>query len=487
MPTTSKRILVDLLNTCDTTRILHGTAEDTHEKRDRTWRRWHTFLLSLHLQNDPYLDNLQHEQRINICLAFFQALRSGQFGSGSDNKRRFPSSDQRELRLRTIQAAASQLAAQFRCNGRPSPIHFEGDPNRKHPRINELFRAWDKLDPPTKKEAALTTTHLLFIHENANNKNDPFLLAQAQLLTAAFFFACRSCEYSSVTNRGRTKLLRIRNITFLNDDIMPIPKGNIQGIASATLVQVCFEDQKNAHKADKRTQRRTSHPILCPVKALASTVTRILSYTKHSEDSPINSFIDPTSGIQRNFSQQSTNETLRSTCAMKPASFFGYNTSDIGSHSIRSGAAMALFMANVEPMRLGRWSSDAFLQYIRPNVTQWTSTMSQLMSESTDFRAYQDNPLTDTHQITKHKIPTSKYTTEATTTGNTTNPTAEREKIGLFDKIGQFDFTNRSNLSRHPDDPLRRGDHRSILSHRTSTALHGSTASQSFPTKFHTF
>ena len=41
-----KRILVDLLNTGDTTRILHGAAEDTHEKRDRTWRAISSFSLS---------------------------------------------------------------------------------------------------------------------------------------------------------------------------------------------------------------------------------------------------------------------------------------------------------------------------------------------------------------------------------------------------------------------------------------------------------
>jgi hypothetical protein len=45
----------------------------------------------------------------------------------------------------------------------------------------------------------------------------------------------------------------------------------------------------------------------------------------------------------------------------------GYTASEIGLHSARSGAAMAIYLAHVTVftiMLLGRWSSDAFLRYI---------------------------------------------------------------------------------------------------------------------------
>jgi hypothetical protein len=95
----------------------------------------------------------------------------------------------------------------------------------------------------------------------------------------------------------------------------------------------------------------------------------------------------------RNFSQASTTTILRLTCKCKPPNFFGYDERDLGSHSIRAGAAMALFLVDVAPHRimiLGRWSSDAFLTYLRPNVAQWTSDMSQLMSDVQDFRSNKD-------------------------------------------------------------------------------------------------
>jgi len=64
--------------------------------------------------------------------------------------------------------------------------------------------------------------------------------------------------------------------------------------------------------------------------------------------------------------------------------------SDLGTRSIRSGAAMALFLMNhsVEKiMILGRWwSSDAFLVYIRPQVLEWTNIMAKDMASNRDFR-----------------------------------------------------------------------------------------------------
>ncbi|KAL7556053.1 hypothetical protein ACA910_010012 [Epithemia clementina (nom. ined.)] len=67
---------------------------------------------------------------------------------------------------------------------------------------------------------------------------------------------------------------------------------------------------------------------------------------------------------------------------------FGYWHQDIGTHSLRSGAAMALFLAQhsiLKIMILGRWSLAAFVKYIRPQVMEWTAGMSMSMLQSPDF------------------------------------------------------------------------------------------------------
>jgi len=56
----------------------------------------------------------------------------------------------------------------------------------------------------------------------------------------------------------------------------------------------------------------------------------------------------------------------------------GYTPDQIGLHSARSGAAMAMYLAGVPVftiMLLGRWSSDAFLRYIRKEVQEFISEL----------------------------------------------------------------------------------------------------------------
>ena len=60
----------------------------------------------------------------------------------------------------------------------------------------------------------------------------------------------------------------------------------------------------------------------------------------------------------------------------------GFTKDDVGLHSIRSGGAMAMFLAGTRTiiiMRIGCWSSEAFLEYIREQVEQFTRGVSKNM------------------------------------------------------------------------------------------------------------
>ena len=57
--------------------------------------------------------------------------------------------------------------------------------------------------------------------------------------------------------------------------------------------------------------------------------------------------------------------------------------SEIGTHLIRSGAAMAMFLSDCsvcQIMMIGRWSSSAFLRYIRKQVEQFSHNVSKQMT-----------------------------------------------------------------------------------------------------------
>ena len=61
---------------------------------------------------------------------------------------------------------------------------------------------------------------------------------------------------------------------------------------------------------------------------------------------------------------------------------FGFDPLQIGNKSLRSGAAMALFMTNHTPdkiMMVGRWRSLAFLDYIRPQVLELSHDLTHTM------------------------------------------------------------------------------------------------------------
>jgi len=76
----------------------------------------------------------------------------------------------------------------------------------------------------------------------------------------------------------------------------------------------------------------------------------------------------------------------------------GFHACNIGLHSARSGAAMAMYLAGVPVytiMLLGRWSSDAFLRYIRKQVKEFSKGVSSKMLINEDFFTIPKSPRDD--------------------------------------------------------------------------------------------
>ncbi len=65
---------------------------------------------------------------------------------------------------------------------------------------------------------------------------------------------------------------------------------------------------------------------------------------------------------------------------------------EVGTHSLRSGAAMAMYLGECPVytiMLMGRWSSDAFLRYIRKQVLEFSHNVSKRMLR---FRTHRHVP-----------------------------------------------------------------------------------------------
>jgi hypothetical protein len=204
--------------------------------------------------------------------------------------------------------------------------------------------------------------------------------AVTQLSIGGFFFACRSCEYLKVPRqeRRRTDVLRLRCIRFflqgrLLDHSDP-------RLISADYVSITFEWQKKDARMDTVTHRRSGDAVLCPTRQWAPLVQRIRKYPGSSDATPV-------SAVWRNgqIEHITSEELVRALrCAVKAVGEdrLGIQADEIGCHSIRSGSAMAMYLGECPVfvmMMIGRWSSDAFLRYIRKQVEQFSHNVSSKM------------------------------------------------------------------------------------------------------------
>ena len=200
----------------------------------------------------------------------------------------------------------------------------------------------------------------------------------------ALFFAMRSCEYSTVPQSvdRRTKVITITDLQFFMNGLFLDHKS--PELANADFVSVTFVEQKNGEKIETVTQFSTYDSVLCPVRAAASIVRRLQKLKSTTETTQINTYKNSDGKILKVQSKQ-VREALCAAVSTIGEDKLGFKSSEVGTHSIRSGAAMVMHLAEVPVytiMIIGRWSSDAFLRYIRKQVAQFSQNISRRMISS---------------------------------------------------------------------------------------------------------
>ena len=151
----------------------------------------------------------------------------------------------------------------------------------------------------------------------------------------------------------------------------------------ADTVTITFVFQKNKKKMISVTQPRSGKQI-CPVIIWAKIILRVLPYEGASEETFVNAVMI---GKKMSFIKRDDMLThIRHT--VDNMSGLGFTGKDVGTHSIRSSLAMALYLSRRPVstiMLLGRWSSDAFLLYIRRQVQEFSTGVSEDMVANEKF------------------------------------------------------------------------------------------------------
>jgi hypothetical protein len=252
-----------------------------------------------------------------------------------------------------------------------------------------MLRGYAKEDPPPKRQKAATPSLLLDLVGYAKGLPD-WARHTADLIVGAYFFAMRVCEFCCTERPGRTQKLTLEDIVFRNDESRVMDQSDANLDEKAMFVTICFKDQKNGTKMERRSHRRTGQEILCPVKSWVRVVQRVRSQFRTNEDNKIPVCAYKEGDRVMEISSSQVLQLLRSSCKYNDGeNKYGIKASELGTRSIRSGAAMALALqgdtSDQKIMMLGRWKSTAFLHYIRPQVLEWAGDAAQQMTRTKSF------------------------------------------------------------------------------------------------------
>jgi hypothetical protein len=376
---TQQNRLVDDLLASDAARQA-AVQGSTHDNHARAWLRWRTYCESVGLADDIYLTSFNKQQQARIIGAFGHSLREGRYSRGPPNT----------MAASSIKGTINNVVAAFRREGRPNPTR-DSDGQLAWI-LARQYRAYKNDDPKEKHEKALPSCILLRISLNQTSETKR---AISQLIIGAFFFACRSCEYLKVSKASdkRTKQLTLGNVAFFKDGKVLHHTAQASLLHHADSVSITFETQKNERKFDTITQWRTSHNVLCPVKQWAAIVTRISSYEGTNNSTPVSTVLRH--NTLDNITAKEIILSLQDAVVAHGEDDLRIHRSEIGTHSIRSGAAMAMYLGGVPVfaiMMIGRWSSDAFMKYIRKQIEEFTFDVSARMLTMQHFRHVPNHP-----------------------------------------------------------------------------------------------
>ena len=88
-----------------------ATTAGTQEERARSFSRWNQFLERIEYHQDPFLENLEHWQRVTLMSCFAHSTRTADYSSRSHDT----------LASSKVQGAEDQVAQTFRERGQPDP------------------------------------------------------------------------------------------------------------------------------------------------------------------------------------------------------------------------------------------------------------------------------------------------------------------------------------------------------------------------------
>jgi hypothetical protein len=208
------------------------------------------------------------------------------------------------------------------------------------------------------------------------------------LILIAFYFLLRVGEYTQpryIYRNGerirasRTKQFSVGNVAFFKDGTIVPRNSPLQVLLNCDSATLKITNQKNGRMGDTIHQKAIQKNS-CPIRALAHRVHHILS-NGGSESTLLCAYKH-----NNEWSSVTSSEIIKMIRAVARELKLEKQAIDpdlIGAHSLRSGGAMALKLHGFNDttiMKMGRWSSLTFLQYIHTQIAHLSEDISRKMS-----------------------------------------------------------------------------------------------------------
>ena len=256
-----------------------------------------------------------------------------------------------------------------------------------------MVEGFRRLDPPTTPQLAVPISLPNMCFQYGINQNDPKQSTVGCLALIAFYYLLRVGEYTKprlITRNGkkvqatRTIQFSLRNIGFFKNGVIIPRESPLEVLLQCDSATLKINNQKNGRMGDTIHQEAI-HKSCCPIRALALRVHHILSNGGSHENLICDYFVD---GQVHSAEAGDIIMMVRETATKLNLQDQAIDPDLIGAHSLRAGGAMALKLQGFDDttiMKMGRWTSLTFLQYIHNQIAHLSKNISKKMSETLPF------------------------------------------------------------------------------------------------------
>jgi hypothetical protein len=248
-------------------------------------------------------------------------------------------------------------------------------------------------DPPAIPQLAVPISVANAVFHAGLSHTSQQIKSIGSLALIAFYYLLRVGEYTqprfvfrngSKIRATRTKQFVVDNVGFFKEDRLLARSSSLEELLTATSATLKITNQKNGRMGETIHQQALASET-CPVKALAYQTHHIISNGGTGETLLCSYFDDDT---WHTVQSSDIVNAVRTATKLLNLHNQGIDPDLVGAHSLRAGGAMALKLHGFDDttiMKMGRWTSLTFLQYIHTQIAHLAKDISQKMSMPLPF------------------------------------------------------------------------------------------------------